>query len=669
MTLPNDDSQYAWETLGIDVTCSAWEEFVFVNYTSDSNECFLAQEMNWECGCNNGFYGYLGTTHEWQKLGIIWAGRFAAFWSFMGVGIILQDFIACPHKTLYRELLVLMACFDALTAMAWIWGPYPISSEYDGILGANGDNQTCTLQGFVVALGYGSIWVCGILIFHFYLIVVRQWTDKQLEHARPWLLTIPIVATLFVACVGIPHYDQIWATCYLQPYPFTTQRHLLYLSALPIVLVLVCCCTLQILMYQKLRVSLRTHKWGAFLESWWEPDCYLEAEERRPRLIRAASESASVGLSSLNISLGSADLDKPIPHREESLEDKSLLKELETEQDNFERAFEESSNSIENKGANLADLNAFHSKRSDLHVREDGRRPGYMRRASERSLWTEDSQRSLASTREDGRRPGFMRKTSGRSLRMETNDIGKTRKRPELFRNCSDHDVTRSPLLKRPVFKKGKSVPSLWKEDEIDMPLCLTKKDKIKVDDSFRQEDVNTKGDKLESQKSVVPSPTSAASSVSNPDVEIGTGSIREVAQQEMSQWVSNRTLIAMKTNLHIVRKIAQNSNDSVCMLQSSCQPAPSLCPSTLYHVRTVNLLAIHVLFCLSIYLLVPGSNHWHGRERSVVVPLDDGCHPFSSFWFSSLLYLSSTSSSPIYTFPHFSTPSESTIAYWIRAG
>ena len=135
---------------GEDVTCEQLEA-VLLQYDADSAECFLGHETNWECGCNDGFYGYLGmeTDHD-QKL-FANLGKITSSLSILGSVFIIQDYFRGERGSVYRQIMVCMAVFDFISATAWMIGSLAVPRiDIDGnssnIYGAGGNDKTCTAQ-------------------------------------------------------------------------------------------------------------------------------------------------------------------------------------------------------------------------------------------------------------------------------------------------------------------------------------------------------------------------------------------------------------------------------------------------------------------------------------------------------------------------------------------
>ncbi|KAL3938619.1 MAG: hypothetical protein SGBAC_006513 [Bacillariaceae sp.] len=262
ITTPTRKHSNTMKRYGEDVTCEQLES-VLLQFSQDSDECFLGQEHNWECGCNDGFYGYLGTESRSDILAIHWSGRISGILSVMGSLFIFQDFLRGKgKKNLYRQIMFLMSIFDFTTAMGWVIGAAPIPTTdlygYDNkIVGASGNEDLCIAQGFFVMLGYGSGFFNISLSIYYVLVVVHGWKDHQLKKARPFLLSVPVVCAMILASGGIPFYDAIWVGCWFVPRPYTDDWSAFGFFFGPVVTTGIISTSCQIRVYLSVRATLR----------------------------------------------------------------------------------------------------------------------------------------------------------------------------------------------------------------------------------------------------------------------------------------------------------------------------------------------------------------------------------------------------------------------------
>eukprot|EP00980_Cylindrotheca_fusiformis_P006574 scaffold1386_cov89-Cylindrotheca_fusiformis.AAC.1 len=268
ITTPTKQHAGMLERFGKSVTCEQLEA-VLLQYSEDSDECFLAQETNWECGCNNGFYGYMGTESTADQKLLMWLTRVIGILSICGSIFVIQDvFRGGDRRNVYRQIMALMACFDFTTAMSWAIGSLVVPSKDvlgndSNILGAKGNDRLCTAQGFFIMLGYGSGFFNNSLSIYYVLVVVYNWKDHQLQIARKWLLGMPVFASMCLAFGAIPFYQHIWVGCFIRPQPYAEHRAATGFTIAPIAFTTVVSTVCQIRVYLSVRATVRKAlKWS-----------------------------------------------------------------------------------------------------------------------------------------------------------------------------------------------------------------------------------------------------------------------------------------------------------------------------------------------------------------------------------------------------------------------
>eukprot|EP00980_Cylindrotheca_fusiformis_P014189 scaffold3725_cov114-Cylindrotheca_fusiformis.AAC.6 len=268
ITTPTRQHAGMLERFDQSVTCEQLEA-VLLQYPEDSDECFLAQETNWECGCNDGFYGYFGTESTADQKRLMWTTRIIGILSICGSLFIIQDFFRRgDRQNVYRQIMALMACFDFTTAMSWAIGSLSVPSKDilgndSNILGAMGNDGLCTAQGFFIMLGYGSLFFNNSLSVYYMLVVVYNWKEHQLQKARKWLLGLPVLASFGLAFGAIPFYQHDWVGCYIRPQPYTDHHAASGFTVAPIVLTSIVSTICQIRVYLSVRATVRKAlKWS-----------------------------------------------------------------------------------------------------------------------------------------------------------------------------------------------------------------------------------------------------------------------------------------------------------------------------------------------------------------------------------------------------------------------
>mmetsp|Transcript_7121 Transcript_7121/g.16668 ORF Transcript_7121/g.16668 Transcript_7121/m.16668 type:complete len:410 (+) Transcript_7121:854-2083(+) len=162
----------------------------------------------------------------------------------------------------------LMSMFDFTTAMGWVIGAAPIPTTdmngYDSnVVGASGNDDLCTAQGFFVMLGYGSLYFNNSLSIYYVLVVVCGWKDYQLRKVRPYLLTVPIVCAMILAFGGIPFYESVWIGCWMLPRPYTDDWTAVGFSFGPVITTAIISTACQIRVYWRVRATVRkARRWS-----------------------------------------------------------------------------------------------------------------------------------------------------------------------------------------------------------------------------------------------------------------------------------------------------------------------------------------------------------------------------------------------------------------------
>ena len=179
---PNDDVLYPHRTFalfGSQIEC--WQMQAFferIKYSVDSVNCRLAQSFNHICGCTGS--GYAGAGTDAKKAALVWLPRVMAILSIMVRCVhffcIFAMFFLCIHifdaivyqgssfiiydvlrvhtrrsKLLY-QLLITLSIFDIVGSIAYAFTSLPTPIRHY-IYGSNGNDATCTAQGFFIQIG------------------------------------------------------------------------------------------------------------------------------------------------------------------------------------------------------------------------------------------------------------------------------------------------------------------------------------------------------------------------------------------------------------------------------------------------------------------------------------------------------------------------------------
>lgn len=228
---------------------------------------------------------YLGADTMAKKKAIVWNSRVAALLSFGGSTFILVDVLSHidKRKTVYHQLLAMMACFDLVTAVAWSFASAAIPQkqatnswipEFDiatdplpdhvqaNIYGAVGTDATCQAQAFFIQLGYTSIFYNVSLSLYYLLVIVYGWREPSLLKIRLPLHGLPLLVGICLAFGILPVYSWIEYGCHLMPYPAGDLWKVLVFVVVPIGFSIVAITSTMLMVYWSVRqTDVAARKW------------------------------------------------------------------------------------------------------------------------------------------------------------------------------------------------------------------------------------------------------------------------------------------------------------------------------------------------------------------------------------------------------------------------
>jgi len=213
---PNYDLKYPDRLVplfGDDVKC--WQMQTFFDFTDvhkNTQNCALAQQMNYICGCEG--VGYAGANSHAKQEVLVWMPRVMAILSIFGSSFILYDTIRTRQKRrkMLNQMLFMLSVFDIFGSIAYAFTTLPTPQE-DYLHGAKGNDKTCKAQGFFIQIGTIACFM-NVSISVYYLLTIKYgWKDGRLLTKRPWFFIPPIVVGLVFAFVGIPYYDNLYLWC------------------------------------------------------------------------------------------------------------------------------------------------------------------------------------------------------------------------------------------------------------------------------------------------------------------------------------------------------------------------------------------------------------------------------------------------------------------------
>jgi hypothetical protein len=147
--------------------------------------------------------------------------RISAILSFLGSAFIIYDVLLKKrNRTAQHQLLVCLSAIDCMSSVAWALSSVPLPMYDDegfpsGYPGAKGSPATCTAQGFFIQLGTASPFYNLAVAVYYSAIINYEWTEERIAKYRLWLIGIPVLCGLILACAGIPFYGPNAVMCYV----------------------------------------------------------------------------------------------------------------------------------------------------------------------------------------------------------------------------------------------------------------------------------------------------------------------------------------------------------------------------------------------------------------------------------------------------------------------
>lgn len=189
--------------MGEDATCFNVDRFFQNAYVAETNpNCKLALGFNYICGCEGP--GYAGADTQAKRRALVWVPRTSAILSLLGSLAIVVDVFRdkVKRKTPYGQLMIAMSVFDFLGSAGYSLTSLPIPSEYS-VEGAQGNDATCTAQGFFIQMGTIAAFINVSLAVYYFFVIQKGWGDTRIMEIRHWFFLVPVVVGLAFACAGL----------------------------------------------------------------------------------------------------------------------------------------------------------------------------------------------------------------------------------------------------------------------------------------------------------------------------------------------------------------------------------------------------------------------------------------------------------------------------------
>jgi len=258
------------ETVETEATCDEVLSLVEKGtWIATTDLCYRFGQSFYTCDftCGDGYFyddEYLGADTEAKKKALVWMSRVSAILSFFGSSYILWDVLHSSENRakVYHQLLFGIACFDMCTAVAWAFSTAPIPKDgyyYTfSIYGAEGNDATCTAQGFFLQLGVTSVFYNVTLSAYYFMVIVKNSTERRLKRARWILHGVPLIFGFGFAFGLLPLYSGIYTPfgCYGEGI------YMLVFGVAPIGVSIVAIAILLLIVYLKVRRQVRaSQRW------------------------------------------------------------------------------------------------------------------------------------------------------------------------------------------------------------------------------------------------------------------------------------------------------------------------------------------------------------------------------------------------------------------------
>ena len=145
---------------------------------------------------------------ETQMNAIVYGPKATAVLSIIGSSLIIYELLVRDRRRIklrstYHRIILAMSFLDLCSSIWLFVGSWAVPSSRS-VPGANGNNATCSTQGFFFQLGI-AVPLYNVSLSMYSLLVVRfRWTESRVKaSARKFLLGVPILFGLGTAIAGV----------------------------------------------------------------------------------------------------------------------------------------------------------------------------------------------------------------------------------------------------------------------------------------------------------------------------------------------------------------------------------------------------------------------------------------------------------------------------------
>ncbi|KAL7526504.1 hypothetical protein ACHAWF_001797 [Thalassiosira exigua] len=138
--------------------------------------------------------------------------------------------VAAPSRKLHQpqhRILLAMSCCDVVYSLAKAW-TFLLAPKGYGVPGAQGNLNTCALQGFIIQLFVHSTGgYTALLSIYYYLTICRGWKPQEFSKRVERLAHLSILGlflTLAIVGVNVKLYNPVFGFCFIGSYPPGCER-------------------------------------------------------------------------------------------------------------------------------------------------------------------------------------------------------------------------------------------------------------------------------------------------------------------------------------------------------------------------------------------------------------------------------------------------------------
>jgi len=216
--IPEPDKKYKFfanikdagfhEILSRPLRCDIFDSML-ASPSMDDEMCIASTFRSGACGCENKFVSAITLITR------ISGSVSCACSLFI---IIFVIFSPKQRQKTYNQIVLAMSIFDFCSSIGFAFAS-SLAPEELGIQGAKGNDATCKFQGFLIELGITSTVFNLCLSVYYWLVIVRGWTDSDLQKYRGYVYVGSIIIGLSLATAGFPHYVSSFRECHIHPPP------------------------------------------------------------------------------------------------------------------------------------------------------------------------------------------------------------------------------------------------------------------------------------------------------------------------------------------------------------------------------------------------------------------------------------------------------------------